>query len=107
MHTTRQITRKTTQRSTRALLLGGALCLSLLAGCVQMSAHGVPEEQGEETAADRLALAALLIRDRHFERAEAVLGQVDPQQEGLDLARLHTLRGLVALARRRLAGHGA
>lgn len=54
-----------------------------------------PKESGDEI--DRLALAAILVQDGHYDRAEAVLRNVDPEQEGLDLARYTMLSGLVAL----------
>lgn len=72
-----------------------ALLLTLcLAACVGPAATrtDAPDEE-----VDRLGLAALLLRDGHLERARAVLGEVDPRQDGLDLPRFHTLRGLVAL----------
>ncbi|MGE0711437.1 MAG: hypothetical protein AB7N76_15735 [Planctomycetota bacterium] len=69
-------------------LLGGV-------GCALPGAQPAAQEEGE---GDPLSLAALLIRDRFYERARAVLAEVDPKREGLDLARYHTLRGLVELA---------
>lgn len=51
-----------------------------------------PEEE-----IDHVALAAVLIQDGHYDRAAAVLNEVDPEQEGLDLPRYHMLMGLVAL----------
>ncbi|MEZ6187573.1 MAG: hypothetical protein R3F62_21505 [Planctomycetota bacterium] len=74
-----------------------ALCLAALAvaplGCVtpRQGDVGALEEQ-----VDRLGLAALLLKDGHVLRAGAVLDEVDPAQEGLDLGRYWTLRGLVA-----------
>ena len=53
------------------------------------------EPTGEEV--DHVALAALLIRDELYDRARTILAQVDETQEGIDLARLYTLRGLVEL----------
>lgn len=50
---------------------------------------------------DHLALAARLVADGEYARAERVLGQVDPQEEGLDLASYHTLRARVAQERGR------
>lgn len=80
-----------------ALRVLGLLLLLLTSGCVTDGRpYGAAAEQGEEEV-DRLGLAALLIKDQHFERARAVLDEVDPKQPELDLARYHTLRGLVAL----------
>ena len=55
---------------------------------------------GAGTTADEvepLQLAARLIDDGFYDRAERVLGGVDPTGNGVDLPRYHTLRGLVAL----------
>lgn len=90
-------------RSPSLLLRRGAACCALvlltLAGCVtakpSQGTYGVVSEDGEQV--DRLGLAALLIKDGHVERARTVLDEVDAKQPGLDLARFHTLRGLVAL----------
>lgn len=80
-----------------AMRVLGLLLLLLTSGCVTDGRpYGAAAEQGEEEV-DRLGLAALLIKDQHFERARAVLDEVDPKQPELDLARYHTLRGLVAL----------
>lgn len=46
---------------------------------------------------DRVALAALLVRDGDYERAGAVLAEIDPAAEGIDVQRYWTLRGLVDL----------
>ncbi|MCB9644038.1 MAG: hypothetical protein H6728_13260 [Myxococcales bacterium] len=46
---------------------------------------------------DRIALAALLIKDGHLDRADAVLAEVDTKQKGLDLGRYYTLRGVIGL----------
>lgn len=81
--------------SRRAGALAGVL---LVAGCAARG--GADPEPADPAAADpggRLALAALLLKDGHAERAAGVLREVDPSAEGLDLPRLHTLRGLVAL----------
>lgn len=55
------------------------------------------EEESEEEEIDYITLAAKLIRDGHHHRAAAVLDEVDESQEGLDLVRYHTLRGVVGL----------
>ncbi|MCA8925418.1 MAG: hypothetical protein KDD82_26650 [Planctomycetes bacterium] len=76
-------------------LLSCALGLALLAplGCVT---PGGGADAGDAEQVDRLGLAALLIKDGHPLRAGAVLDEVDLAQEGLDLGRYWTLRGLVA-----------
>jgi tetratricopeptide (TPR) repeat protein len=76
--------------------------LLVLASCAAPSSGGpgggarVLKGQ-EQLEIDHLKLAAVMIRDGHYDRAEAELAQVDERAEGVDLARLHTLRGLVAL----------
>lgn len=56
-----------------------------------------PEARAEGGEVDYLALASLLIGDGNYQRARAVLGNVDPAGEGVDAVRYHTLVGLVAL----------
>jgi tetratricopeptide (TPR) repeat protein len=56
---------------------------------------------------DYLSVAELLLRDGAVERAEAALSEVDPAAEGLDLARYHTVRGLIASQRNDLPGAAA
>lgn len=51
------------------------------------------EEESEDV--NYLDLAAVMIRDKHFGRAEAILSQVDQSDEELDRGRFHTLRGMV------------
>lgn len=76
----------------RAALL---LCLSA-AGCAAQGGPGAAVDP-EDDGVDRVALAALLVKDGHFERAGLVLEEVDPTAEGVNAPRWHTLRGLVAL----------
>lgn len=76
----------------RALLLLLAL---LLGGCAAQAKRASPTDEAEE--ADPLGLAALLLADGHHDRARVVLARVDPKADGVDPARLLTLRGLAAL----------
>ncbi len=76
----------------RTLLLLLALAL---AGCATASRTAAEKDEVEE--ADPLGLAALLLADGHHDRARAVLAKVDPEADGIDPARLLTLRGLAAL----------
>ena len=46
---------------------------------------------------DYVALAALLMRDGHYDRAEAALQQVDPEDEKVDKVRFHTLGGMITM----------
>lgn len=75
-----------------------ALCLFLLAAGL---AHAGPRSRRGDD--DALALPGLLVREGAWDRAAAALDAVDPEQDGLDLGRYWTLRGLVHLAARRPA----
>lgn len=59
-------------------------------GLAQDAAHGNRE-------VDYLELGARLVADGNYERAAGALRNVDTNAKGVDLARYHTLRGLVAL----------
>jgi len=54
------------------------------------------EEPSEE---EQLSLVALLIQDGHWDRAALVFEGIDPQDEGVDASRYHTLAGLLAFQR--------
>ncbi len=56
-------------------------------------------EASDKEETDILGLAALMIRDGHFERAETLLLKVDEGDEKIDKARLYTLTGLLLLRR--------
>lgn len=84
--------RRFTSRSTVALAVVAALALSAAAAWAKKKKV---EETPEEI--DHVSLAARMIKDGHFDRAQAVLGQVDLKLPGLDLARYFTLLGLVKL----------
>ncbi len=51
----------------------------------------------EEVELDRVALAAMLVKDQHYDRAAAVLAEVDPKDGAVDLPRYYMLYGLIAL----------
>lgn len=51
---------------------------------------------------DYVELAAVLARDGEMQRAEEALRNVDLAAEGVDLAKYHTVRGLVAMERQQL-----
>jgi predicted Zn-dependent protease len=55
------------------------------------------KDKQEEQEVDHLALASMMVRDGHYDRAASVLSEVDVEQEGLDLARYYMLFGLVNL----------
>lgn len=86
-------------RTTRIASTALAVCVALASGAVHASG-AVDEDQegeGQEEEVDHLELAALLIQDGHYDRAEIVLGEVDLEEEELDMARYTMLAGLVAL----------
>ncbi len=56
-------------------------------------------EDRDEEEIDYVSMAALLIKDGYYERAEDALKNVDTEAEDLDKARYHTLWGLVYLNR--------
>jgi tetratricopeptide (TPR) repeat protein len=60
----------------------------------------VNAEDAEEEV-DYLSLAALMIKDGHYDRAEVVLDQVDQNDADVDFARYYVLRGLVLLKKER------
>ncbi len=76
----------------RTLLLS-ALFLALL--------QPVPVQGQSNEEVDYLQLAARLVADGHYDRAERALDQVDTEADDLDRVRYHTLLGLVDLRRER------
>lgn len=72
------------------------LALLLAAPSGVSAAKPPPEEEAEEV--DLLSLAALLVRDQHYERADAVLADVDLEDPEIDLGRFYLLRGFVRLS---------
>lgn len=66
---------------------------------------GAPGAQAKEAGneggeIDYVALAAKLLQDDHLDRAADALAQVDLKQEGLDLQRYQSLRGIISLKQR-------
>jgi predicted Zn-dependent protease len=56
---------------------------------------------------DYLSVAEVLLRDGAVDRADAALAEVDPTAAGVDLARYHTVRGLIAAQRNDLSAAAA
>lgn len=85
--------------SLRRLLGGTALVVTPLA--VQLpTALAFADDSSESADAEEVNhvdLAAKLIADGHYDRAEEILTGVDPEQEGVDRKKLFTLRGVVYL----------
>lgn len=59
--------------------------------------------EAREAEVDHLGLATLLLRDGHPDRAAQALDGFDAEAEGADVARFHTLRGVIALRQRAFA----
>lgn len=82
------------------LLPGLALVCALLSGGWPSALLAQQDDQkaaAVEDDVDRLSLAALLMKDRHYQRAATVLEEIDESGEDLDRRRFYTLRGLVRL----------
>ena len=69
-----------------------SLALSLL-----LMAPAIAQDDPDDV--DYLALASLMLRDGNLDRAITALDQVDLSEEGLDLVRYHTLRGMTYMRR--------
>jgi tetratricopeptide (TPR) repeat protein len=61
---------------------------------------GDDDNKGDEEEIDYVALAARLVRDGHFDRAEITLNQVDENDEDVDKKLFYVLRGLVSLQKK-------
>lgn len=78
------------------MILGAVALGTLLLGTGIARTRTAPTE-------DAVALAGLLVRDGDWDRAAALLGEIDPGARGLDVTRYWTLRGLTALHDQRAA----
>ena len=74
------------------------LALALL---LALSLHSIAQDNSDDEV-DYVELAALLMRDGEAERAAEALARVDLSVEGVDLAKYHTVRGLIALEQQQL-----
>ena len=81
--------------------LGRILTHATLALALAGVAHGADAPGDEMSDAERLELAARLASDGEYERAARALGRVDAAAEDLDLARYHTVAGLIAINQNR------
>lgn len=83
--------------ATRSLLALMVLCLGPGTGWADEGDQQsrAENDQGEEV--DYVALGARLLKDGHLGRAESALKKAKPEAEGVDPARLFTLRGLIDL----------
>ncbi|MCK7592531.1 tetratricopeptide repeat protein [Pseudomarimonas salicorniae] len=69
----------------------------MIAFCLSIALPALAQDE-----VDYVELAAVLARDGEMERAEEALRNVDLDAEGVDLAKYHTVRGLVAMERQQL-----
>jgi len=67
----------------------------LLILLLALGASARPKKEAPED--DRVGVAALLVRDGEWDRAAAVLADVDPNAKGVDVVRYWTLTGLTQL----------
>ncbi len=81
----------------RRLLLAVTFLLFLWCAMALLLPSAVWSEETANDEVDLVALAALLIKDGHLDRAEAVLRDVDPDAEKTDKNRYHSLMGILHL----------
>jgi tetratricopeptide (TPR) repeat protein len=81
--------------------LGQILTLAMLALALASVAHGADAPGDQMSDAEGLELAARLTSDGEYERAARALGRVDVAAEDLDLAKYHTVAGLIAINQNR------
>ena len=79
---------------TRLILM---LSLALVPGTLFAQAPKAQQRTQSQEEVDHLALAAMLARDGHDDRARVLLSQVDLKRPGVDLKLYHTLSGVLAL----------
>lgn len=82
------------------LLPAGSIAVG--AGGQSESGSGGADASGEDI--DYIGIAAVMIRDGNYERAERALQEVDLTDEDIDRQRFYTLSGLLALRRGENAG---
>ena len=90
------------RRGPRRTLLGGwriAVCcaLSFPISTASPTLAAEKEKKEESDEVDYVALAARLIGDGHYDRAERMLSEVDPEAEGVNKKQLYTLQGVLFL----------
>lgn len=83
-------------RALSSYLFAGTIALVLPLG-VLSAAEKAEEDQTELEDVNYVDLAAKMIADGHYDRAEELLAGVDPAQEGVDRKKLFSLQGIVYL----------
>lgn len=81
----------------RRWVMRSVLALAALSLQLSASASLAKDDREEAEEVNHVDLAAKMIADGHYDRAEEVLAGVDPEQEGVDRKKLFTLRGIVYL----------
>ncbi len=78
-----------------------ALLIALLMAAISVApspaAIAAEDEEAQEEEIDHVALAARLVQDGHYDRAELTLAEVDLSAEDVDKKLYYVLRGLIAL----------
>ncbi len=85
----------------------GRVILPILLILLVALAAPVADARKRNPEIDYLSVAEVLLRDGAVDRAEAALAEVDPAAEGVDLARYHTVSGLIASQRNDLKAAAA
>ncbi len=79
------------------------LLLSAIPAFAGGSSEGAGGDNGEEDDVDYLGVAAVMLRDGNFDRAEDALNNVNTELESFDETRYYTLWGLLHLRRNRFS----
>jgi tetratricopeptide (TPR) repeat protein len=87
--------------STRLRALVRPLCVVVMAFVLHGVVHAATQAQDDMSDPERLELAARLTSDGEYERAARALGKVDTAAEDFDLAKYHTVAGLIAINQNR------
>ncbi len=87
--------------STRLAVPVRLLCALAMGFAMHGVVHAAAQAQDDMSDPERLELAARLTSDGEYERAARALGKVDTAAEDLDLAKYHTVAGLIAINQNR------
>lgn len=82
-----------------------AACLQFLILNPLFAANNNPgSDKGADEVVNYLSMAAIMLRDGHFDRAAALLEKIDLEDKKLDKKRFFTLRGIVRLKQQNYSG---
>ncbi len=89
----------------RRMALGAAVVATVAVVALRSpsAALAAGEGEGEGEEVNLVDLAAKMIADGHYDRAEQLLSEVDPEAERVDEKKLYTLQGLVYLKKQLFA----